>query len=54
MKRWAVYHREREYAREVGDPLLGYVLAYDREGAEREAQMRFGLPTGAWVRECVL
>ena len=32
-----VYHRDREYARECGDPLLGTVLAGSKEEAEATA-----------------
>ena len=34
---WEIYHRDREYARECGDPLLGTVLAGSKEEAEAKA-----------------
>jgi hypothetical protein len=34
---WGIYHRDREYARECGDPLLGTVLAGSKEQAEAKA-----------------
>ena len=33
-REWEIYHRDREYARECGDPLLGTVLAGSKEQAE--------------------
>lgn len=33
MKRWLVFIESRELARELGDPLIGRVLAHDRQGA---------------------
>ena len=48
--RWGIYHREREFAREVGDPCLGAVTARTKDEAEAEAR-RQGLsgPTGVWA-----
>lgn len=37
MKIWNIYHRSREYARELGDPLLGTVEAETKEEAEAKA-----------------
>lgn len=37
MMQWAIYYRDREYAREQGDPLLGMVEAETKEQAERLA-----------------
>ena len=34
---WEIYHRDREYARECGDPLLGTILARTKEEAEAKA-----------------
>ena len=47
---WGIYHREWEYAREVGDPCLGVVEATSKSEAESAAQ-RQGLrgPTGLWA-----
>ena len=33
--KFAIYHREREYAREMGDPKLAEVEARTKEEAER-------------------
>ena len=48
--RWGIYHRDREYAREAGDVLLGIVNAKTKAEAEAEARER-GLsgPTGIWA-----
>lgn len=48
--RWGIYHQEREFAREVGDPCLGVVAAQSKHEAEDEARRR-GLsgPTGIWA-----
>lgn len=53
MKLWRLYHRDREYAREVGDPCLAYIHAPDKESAEREGlDATMGLaPTGVWACE---
>jgi len=47
--RFRIYHRDREYARELGDPLIGEVWAGDKAHAERIAEVRWNLPTGAWA-----
>ena len=46
---WGIYHREREFASEVGDPCLGVVKARSKGQAEAKAR-RLGLsgPTGIW------
>ena len=48
--RWGIYHQEREFAREVGDPRLGVVTARSKPEAKDEARRR-GLsgPTGIWM-----
>jgi len=48
--RWGIYHREREFAREVSDPCLGVVRARSKGKAEANAQ-RKGIsgPTGIWA-----
>jgi len=48
--RWGIYHREREFAHEVGDPCLGVVTARTKDEAEAAAR-RQGLsgPTGLWA-----
>lgn len=38
MPTWNIYYREREYAREHGDPLLGTVTAWTKDEAERKAR----------------
>ena len=50
LSRWGIYHRDREYAREAGDPRLGMVEATTKSEAEAEAH-RQGLrgPTGLWA-----
>ena len=48
--RWGIYHRDREYAREAGDPCLGVVRAATKAEAEVEARRRgFAGPTGLWA-----
>lgn len=49
-RRWGIYHAEREFARETGDPCLGVVIARNKREAEWKAQ-RAGLsgPTGIWA-----
>jgi hypothetical protein len=49
-RRWGIYHQEREYAHEVGDPCLGVVWARRKAEAEAKARRR-GLsgPTGLWA-----
>ncbi len=45
--RWGIYHQEREFAREVGDPCLGAVTAPGKCTAEDEASLRgISWPTG--------
>jgi hypothetical protein len=48
--RWGIYHQEREFARELGDPCLGVVMARSKEEAETKAQQMglWGL-TGLWA-----
>lgn len=48
--RWGIYHQDREYAREMGDPCLGIVAAGSKLEAEAEAR-RQGIsgPTGLWA-----
>ena len=48
--RWGIYHRDREFAREAGDVLLGIVNAKTKAEAEVKAHER-GLtgPTGIWA-----
>ena len=48
--RWGIYHRDREYAREAGDPCLGVVEAPTKPEAEAEARrQRISGPTGRWA-----
>lgn len=43
-------HQSREYARTVGDPLLGTVTATTKHEAEALASARgLGWPTGPWA-----
>ena len=48
--RWGIYHQDREYAREMGDPCLGIVQAGGKLEEETEAR-RQGIsgPTGLWA-----
>lgn len=53
---WTIYHRDREYAREVGDPTLGQVLASSADEAVAKAKAgqwkhggRGDAPTGYWA-----
>lgn len=49
-KRWGIYHREREFAREMDDPCLGEVTARTKEEAESKAARRgISGPTGLWA-----
>ena len=50
MVRWGIYHRDREYAHEIGDPCLRIVEATTKSEAETEAH-RQGTsgPTGLWA-----
>ena len=42
---WGIYHLDREYARELGDPLRTVVRAATKEDAEREADdLALGVP----------
>ena len=46
---WGIYHQDREFAREVGDPCLGVVKARSKGQAEAKARrLGFGGPTGIW------
>ena len=48
--RWGIYHQEREFAREVGDPCLGVVTAQTKREAEMKARWRgCSGPTGLWA-----
>ena len=48
--RWGIYHRDREYAREAGDPCLGMVEAASKSEAQTEAHRQgFRGPTGLWA-----
>ena len=48
--RWGIYHRDREYAREAGDPCLAVVEAATKPEAEAEARRRgISGPTGLWA-----
>lgn len=54
-RRWRIDHASREYAREVGDPLLGTAEAEPKDEAERLAVKR-GLGVagaGCWAVEDV-
>jgi hypothetical protein len=48
--RWGIYHRDREWARETGDPCLAELTAPTKEEAEKEASLQ-GVrgPTGIWA-----
>jgi hypothetical protein len=48
--RWGIYHRDRELAREVGDPCLGVATAESKSEAESNARGRgMAGPTGIWA-----
>ena len=48
--RWGIYHQEREFAHEVGDPCLGVVTARSKGEAEDKARRRgISGPTGIWA-----
>ena len=48
--RWGLYHTDREFARERGDPRLGEVMARTKGEAERKARRRgIAGPTGIWA-----
>jgi hypothetical protein len=51
LKLYGIYYREREYARVMGDPELGRVLAFSKEHAERKAQKQgiSGGTVGIWA-----
>ncbi len=52
LSRWGIYHQDREYAREAGDPCLGAVEATTKPEAEAEARRRgISGPTGLWARQ---
>lgn len=53
MKTWGIYHREREYARHHGDPLLTTVWAKDKEDAETLAAQGLAAPTGVWAHPII-
>lgn len=47
---WGIYHQEREFAKEVGDPCLGVVTAKTKVEAEAKArQAGLSGPTGIWA-----
>ena len=47
---WGIYHQDREFAREAGDPCLAVVSAPGKDEAEKEATLK-GIcgPTGLWA-----
>lgn len=48
--KWKIYHRCREYAREMGDPVLGTVTAATKQQAEQlAAQQGLGTVAGVWA-----
>lgn len=47
MKTWGIYYRDREYAREHGDPMLATVRAETKEEAEQIAREAFVQDSGA-------
>lgn len=50
MRRWLVYYQSREYARVMGDPCLGYVVAASRAEALAVARdSGVGSPDGVHV-----
>lgn len=51
-KRFAIYYRDREYARVCGDPCLGETYGYDKEEAEKRArELGWGDTAGVWAVE---
>ena len=47
---WKIYHRCREYAWEMGDPVLGTVTAATKQQAEQQAiQQGLGTVAGVWA-----
>lgn len=52
IKVWRVYYADGEFARQLGDPLLGYVESATREEAERKgANLPEIAGPGVWVVE---
>ena len=48
--RWGIYHQDREYAREMGDPCLGMVEAGSKPEAEAAAHRQgFRGLVGLWA-----
>ena len=47
--RWGIYHQEREYAREVGDPRLGVVMARTKTEADMRFHRRFCHDLRGWT-----
>lgn len=48
--KYNIYHLDREYAKEVGDPLLGVVMAHSLEEAKDKARkLELNTPTGIHV-----
>ena len=44
-QKWGIYHRDREYAREMGDPLRTVIEAFSKIPAEEAAaRLGFGEP----------
>jgi len=37
--RWGIYHRDREFARKTGDPMLAELTTPDKEAAEELASL---------------
>lgn len=48
--RWGIYHQDREFARETGDPCLAVLSATSKDEAEKCATLK-GIcgPTGLWA-----
>jgi hypothetical protein len=46
---WGIYHRDREYARTLGDPLLAALEARSKEEAEDRALHHVSAPSGLWA-----
>ena len=49
MTTFAIYYRDREYARVAGDPQLGIVDAVDKDDAERRAGYLDTVGAGVWA-----
>jgi len=48
--RWGIYHRDREFARKTGDPMLAEFTTPDKEAAEELASLAgISGPTGIWA-----